>query len=207
MRVTFLAATGTDVGKTHLAEALILAARTPLRVWKPYESGVGQGPSDSERLAAAVARRGDQLVAFEPPLARFAAPLAPPYAARAEGRAIRTAELAAALQRLGQEEELLVELAGGLFAPLTDTWLGIDAVQAVPAARVLLVAPNRLGVLHDVIATTRAARPVAIDRIYLSAVARPDASASTNAGALRDLVSAPVVELPRASATELARVL
>ena len=67
------------------------------------------------------------------------------------------------------------------------------------------VAPDRLGVLHDVTATVRAASTVglAVHHIVLSAPAVPDASTGTNAGELR--VGLPVTSLPRASIADLRR--
>ena len=197
MKTVFLSGTGTDLGKTHVAEALLRADATDdvkrrVVVWKPYESGIQPGvPCDSERLAEAVRVRRTHHVhetsRLEPPLQRFAPPLAPPIAAKLGGQVLLTAELELALARLRSEADvLLVELAGGLFAPLTDTWLGYDLARSVPDAQVVLVVANRLGALHDVIATVRAAHDVAITHVVLSATAEPDLASLHNVEMLRE---------------------
>lgn len=209
-----LTATGTDVGKTHLGVALLLCAPPSHRVcaWKPYESGVESGvPSDSERLAEAT-QRGPATSRLEPPLGRWSLPLAPLVAARRTGARLEAAPL---MRRLGelreQEDLLLLELAGGLYAPLCEGTSCLDIVQSVPDAKVVLLAPNRLGVLHDVLATVRAATAdgVRVACIVLSASERTDPSTSDNADLLRESLArsgvAPLVyELPRAPASELA---
>lgn len=216
MKTVFLSATGTDVGKTHFAEALLRADATDDRarrivVWKPYESGIQPGvASDSERLAEAVRVRQARLVhetcRSEPPLGRFAQPLAPPLAAKLSGQDIKTAAFEVALARLRSEcDVLVVELVGGLFAPLTDTWLCVDAARSVPDCSVVLVAPNRLGVIHDVVATVRAAIGVHVEHVVLSAGAEPDQASAHNEDVLRALVPAQLHSLARGPVEELAQ--
>ena len=92
------------------------------------------------------------------------------------------------------------ELPGGLFSPLSETATNADLIRRLDPWRVLLVAPDRLGVLHDVIATSRAAQAedVRIDGVILSAPAMPDASTGTNAEELgRVSVPAVLAALPR----------
>lgn len=216
MKTVFLSGTGTDIGKTHVAEAILRADATDDRprrviVWKPYESGIQPGvASDSDRLAEAVRVRQSRMVyekcRLEPPLQRFAQPLAPPLAAKLSGQHLKTDEFVAALERLRAEcDVLLVELAGGLFAPLTESWLGVDAARSVPGCVVALVAPNRLGVLHDVLATTRAAADLTLEHLVLSEVESPDPSSAHNADMLRELVPLQLHLLPRQPVEELAR--
>lgn len=197
-RVLVVAGTGTDVGKTHVGEALLRAVPGAppdgrrLAVWKPYESGVSEGvPSDSERLGAAVAHRQRQLPGeiawLAPPLRRLRRPLAPPIAAALDGRPLDQSQLEQTLAALVEQADLLmVELAGGLFAPLTDQWLGLDLARHVSRATVLVLAPNRLGVLHDAIATVRAAEAsgVGVSHLALVEVSQPDPASAHNAAAL-----------------------
>lgn len=184
-RCIVLSATATDAGKTHLAEALIMAwpHERPLTIWKPYESGLAMGaPADSERLAAAARAQGHR---FEPPLARFSAPLAPPVAARLEGQALPSSVLLAHTHRLlAAPGALLIELAGGLLAPLTDDALGLDFASQLEGCELVVVAPNRLGVLHDVLALVRAAQPLRVGHLVLMHPERPDASTPHNAAEL-----------------------
>ena len=211
-RLVILAGTGTDVGKTHVAEALIqanLPSATTRRLvaWKPYESGVVEGqPSDSERLrAAALASHAGWRL--EPPLRRWSAPLAPPVAAFVEGAPLDHAPLLATLATLRAEADVvLVELAGGLFAPLSATWLGVDLVRHFPEATLVVVASNRLGVLHGTIATVRAARAehVTVQHLVVCEQATPDPSAAHNLRLLRELAHATLHSVAHASPAALA---
>lgn len=225
MALTFvLSATGTDVGKTHLGEALIRALpdACSLSVWKPYESGLAPGhDADSQRLQRAVAARSQRALApcrMIPPLAQFVLPLAPPLAAAREGSTLPSTTLRAQLLEIERSEQgiFLLELVGGLFAPICDDMLGVDVVRALSAPRVVVVAPNRLGVLHDVLATVRAASAAGIEvaQLVLSSCMQ-DASSADNAQALAALLAgppyrwsappaAPLHVLPHASPEELA---
>ena len=69
----------------------------------------------------------------------------------------------------------------------------------------MLVAPDRLGVLHDVGATHRAAASagVVVDAVVLMAPAKADASTGSNAAELALLTAQPILALPRAGVDEL----
>jgi dethiobiotin synthetase len=86
-------------------------------------------------------------------------------------------------------DALLVETAGGLFSPLAESLTNWDVARSLEPARWLLVAPDALGVLHDVTATlgAAAARGRTPDLVVLSAAREPDASTGTNAGELQRL--------------------
>jgi dethiobiotin synthetase len=101
---------------------------------------------------------------------------------------------------------VVVELPGGLFTPLADRICNVDLAGALKPDAVLLVAPDRLGVLHDVIATLRAASTagVSIAGIVLVAPEQADASTTRNAGELSRTTDAAVLAvLPRASPAAL----
>lgn len=211
MGVLIIAGTGTDIGKTHVAEAILIREGRAHSVlgYKPVESGAAPGDltADSARLAAASSFHVKQRPAY-----RFDAPVSPHLASRLEGIAIEPSLLRETVRKLEpQVDLLLVELAGGLFSPLTDDTTNADFVRSLqedhPAARTLLVAPDRLGVLHDVLATTlaAAARGVRLDAIALSATASEDASTGTNAAELKHLTKIPVIgTVPRRPAARLA---
>jgi dethiobiotin synthetase len=151
--------TGTGIGKTHVARALIEALRAlgaDVVGWKPVESGVvGERGDDEAQLAAA----------SEPataPTLRLRAPLSPHLAARREGSPIDPAALAKLREVvLARCEVLVMELAGGLFSPFDDRLDNADWLVGSDA-RVVVVAPDRLGVLHDTSAVLRAARPLGL---------------------------------------------
>jgi dethiobiotin synthetase len=196
-RLVVLIGTGTSVGKTYLAERMLRAFARDGRSavgFKPVESGVsGDAESDIARL--------DRASTFhvKPPLASqtFAAPVAPHLAARKEGRRVDVAAIRREVQRgaASGAEVLLVELPGGAFSPVADGVSGADLVRAFPGATVLLVAPDRLGVLHDVTATTLAcaARGLPLAGIVLNAAGPHDPSTGTNAVELLGLVRAPLL--------------
>jgi dethiobiotin synthetase len=102
---------------------------------------------------------------------------------------------------------VLVELAGGLFTPLTATELNADFAARLRPDFLLLVAADRLGVLHDVLATTRAAEAAAlrIHGIVLVTPERADASTGTNGAELAAYTPISVLgAIPRASSSVLA---
>lgn len=202
--IVVVTGTGTGVGKTHIACALVtgLRARGLDAVgWKPVESGVDGAIGADEALLAAASNH----VAV-PPTIRLRAALSPHLAARREGIAIDGSAIRTRLDELALRHTItIVELAGGLFSPFDDRsdnadWLGdIDA-------RLIVVAPDRLGVLHDCGAVIRAVRR--IHAFVLSPPAAPDASTGTNADELRrrpKLSGITVVAVTRAATDELCR--
>jgi len=150
MKALFVAGTGTDLGKTHVACALLRAARARgLRVdaFKPVVSGFDpEAPqtSDPARLAAALGRP-DALTEISP--RRYRAPLAPNLAARLEGGALTMADLIADCRTWLASRDTdfaLVEGAGGVMSPMTDDATNLDLMTAL-ALPVLLVAGSYLG--------------------------------------------------------------
>lgn len=202
MSVVVVTGTGTEIGKTTFAAALAVAwGRTGARVAavKPIESGDG---SDGRTLG--------QVSTFH--VTRFQSPyllphpVSPHLAARKVGVTIEVEKVIASLAEVRSEADgVIVELAGGLFSPLAPSVTNADLVAALAPDTTLLVAPDRLGVLHDVAATTRAAVRIAFAGIVLSAPALPDASTGTNAEELRLVTDVPVLAvLPRAPVEMLA---
>jgi dethiobiotin synthetase len=201
--------TGTDIGKTHFSVALLTAlAMHGGRVAgiKPVETGLaGPGPSDAQRLADAstfhVKHRSY----------RFGEAVSPHLAARHEATGIDIHDIAEGVRPLRSEVEvLLVELAGGLFTPLSETTFNADLARALTPEFLVLVAPDRLGVLHDVIATVRAAAavPLDVDGVLLMAAERADTSAGQNAAELQRLLAPSAIpvlgSLPRSPTRQLA---
>lgn len=147
--------TGTEIGKTHVSVRVLraLAARGARALGiKPVESGLvglSPGQADYERLGAA-----GIFTAF--PRYGLPEPLSPHLAARRAGRALELSEISewvAELERAHAPSLTLVETAGGAFSPLGDEIVNVDLIGALEPSLVLLVAPDRLGVLHDVRAT------------------------------------------------------
>lgn len=205
-RLVVVSGTGTGIGKTHFAEALLLALRAlDARVagLKPIETGLGEGGvSDAQRLDRASTFHVKQIGYT------FSEPVSPHLAARREGRPIEVDVIVRMVDAVRRETDLtLVELPGGLFSPLGDDFLNANMALALRADDVLLVAPDRLGVLHEVIASTRAATsvPLRLDGLVLATPAAPDGSTGDNAAELGRLCEVPVLAvIPRAPVQALA---
>lgn len=213
-RLLVISGTGTGIGKTHATAALLgawrrvlsqLGVEKPLVAGlKPVESGAAPGgPSDAQTLEQASTFHVKR---FPPPYL-LARPVSPHLAAEAEGRTIALEPIAsyvAGIRKL--THGVAVELAGGLFTPLAPELANADVALALEPDAVLLVAPDRLGVLHDVTAATRAAAALglAISGVVLVAPELADASTGTNAAELPKVTRVPVVAvLPRADIATL----
>jgi dethiobiotin synthetase len=156
----FITGTDTGVGKTVVAAALLraLGARGLRAVgMKPVAAGV----EEDGRSADVAALHAASNVAVDPALAnpyRFAAPIAPHVAARAEGRAIELAVLARAYAALAlRADAVIVEGAGGALVPLDEHHDMLDIARAC-ALPVLLVVGVRLGCLNHALLTAQAIR-------------------------------------------------
>lgn len=187
--------TGTNVGKTHVTAALSVAlARRgiPVVAYKPVESGVSpEHLSDTDRLGA----HEGMFHVKPPPTIQFRAPLAPVFAAALEGQSIPTLQILKNIANLRTQAHVLLELPGGAFSPFDETLHNAGLLLAIPQARLLLVAPNRLGVLHDLSASTLALRAqgTAPGAILLNDTETPDLSSPRNAADIRKrLPHAPV---------------
>jgi dethiobiotin synthetase len=157
-----LLVTGTDtgVGKTVVACALAAAlVERGLRttVWKPVETGwdaSAEDASDAARLRRAVGS-AEPLEAICP--YRLRAPLAPAVAARLEGIAIDVGHLARLYcARVASADIVVVEGAGGLLVPLTETTTYAELADDL-GIPILIVGANRLGVINHVALTARVA--------------------------------------------------
>jgi dethiobiotin synthetase len=183
--------TGTHIGKTYVAASLVASAGRLARVAgvKPIESG---GAGDGEELGRVSTFH---VTRFPPPYLLKEA-VSPHLAARRAGIVISLDVVVDWTARVrAQADAVLLELPGGLFSPLTDDLTNADLVRKLPASRLVLVAPDRLGVLHDVTATVRAAHAatVNVDGLILSAPEVADTSTGTNAAELRRLADLPPV--------------
>lgn len=217
-RLVVVSGTGTEIGKTQLAAALVLAwgreprgsgpkARGPrVAGIKPVESGVTAELGDDATL---LERLSTFHVKQRPPYMLRRA-ISPHLAARLEGRTVELSPILAYARSAAEAADgVVLELPGGLFSPLAVGLTNADVVAALAPETHLLVAPDRLGVLHDVVATLRAVRATipgaAPTALVLVTPAVADTSTGTNAAELARLVDVPVAAvLPRASVEELA---
>ena len=168
MKALFVAGTGTDLGKTHVACALLRAARARgarVDAFKPVVSGfdpLAPEASDPARLAAAIGRP-DAWAEVSP--RRYAAPLAPNLAAQMEGETLAIDDLVADSRTwlAARDVDLvLVEGAGGVMSPLTDDATNLDLMIALDLP-VLLVTGSYLGTVSHVLTALEALRARAVD--------------------------------------------
>jgi dethiobiotin synthetase len=200
MRVV-LVGTGTGIGKTHLGVALVRALAgegAEVAGLKPVESGVGGGETSDAALLGAV---GTFHVKHPPPYA-LAAPISPHLAAEREGVTIRLDPIVAWVDSV-EAAWVVVETAGGLLSPLAKGVTNLDLAVALAPDAVVLAAPDRLGVLHDVSAALLAWRVLAPGLaepvVALQAPGEVDASTGSNAAELVKLgIARRVVAFPRA---------
>ena len=190
-------ATGTNVGKTHTALSLIHAATAlgiPVAGLKPIESGIlSSGSSDFGRLSAT------STFHVKPPPYAFPDPVSPHLAARRAETSIslRTVQRWVDAHR----GPCIIETAGALLSPLAKGVTNLDLLAALLPAHVVLVAPDRLGVLHDVGACQLALRALMRQEVVvaLQPPESPDPSSGTNAEELRYLsIACTVIQYPRA---------
>ncbi|PVM84158.1 dethiobiotin synthase [Caulobacter radicis] len=174
MSALFVAGTGTDIGKTHVACALIRALKArgvAVDAFKPVVSGfdpADPSASDPARLAQALGDPG-ALPRISP--RRYLAPLAPNLAARLEGDILRIEDLAADCRAAlaGEHDLMLVEGAGGVMSPLTDEATNLDLIADL-GLPVLLIAGSYLGTISQVLTALVAlrARGVTVAAIVMS---------------------------------------
>jgi len=194
-----LLGTGTGVGKTYVGATLVSAWRARgSAAWglKPIESGIAPGAaaSDAELLRAGDARLVSGHYRALPEA------LSPHLAAAHAGQTLSIAEAAdwvreaetrqCALHDNAPHAMSLIETAGGAFTPLSASATCADLAEALRPAQVLLVAPDALGVLHDVTATLLALRGLGcgVDFVLLSGARAVDDSTGTNAAELERVV-------------------
>jgi len=157
-RGLFITGTDTGVGKTMVAARMAAALRRQghrVGVYKPAASGCqrekGRLVSDDAVALWEAAGRPGRLAAVCPQC--FAAPLAPPLAARAEGREVDPELLRTGLRSwLKRSDIVLVEGVGGLMSPVSQEAYVADLAYDF-GFPLIVVAPNALGVINQVLQT------------------------------------------------------
>jgi dethiobiotin synthetase len=196
---------GTGVGKTHLSVALAHALASKgerVAALKPIESGVAAGStSDAAQLVAA-----SSVVVQGPPPYAFPEPISPHLAARRAGVTIDLARVVTWVDQVSCPW-ILVETAGGLLSPLGVGTSNLDLARALRPDVVLLVAQDRLGVLHEIATCGLALRVLAKELreavVVLQSPAVPDLSTGTNVDELAVLgLAGPAFAIPRGTPTE-----
>lgn len=218
-RALFVAGGHTDVGKTHVAAALIRAARgrgLKVDALKPVVSGFDAddwAQSDPGRLLDALDRppTPDALQAMSP--WRFAAPLAPPMAARHEDLRLELPPIVARCRTWLAESEAelrLVEGAGGLMSPMAEGATGLDLMLALrlPA---ILVGGSYLGAISHTLTALEVlrVRGLPVVAVVVSESGEPEAPdfAETVAALTAFTGDVAVLDAPRTAQTSWAEAL
>ncbi len=136
--------TGTDIGKTVFAAALVGALKA--QYWKPIQAGL-EGETDSQLVARLSALPADYILTEA---YRLKLPASPHLAAEAEGVMIDVDALTPP-----PHMRLVIEGAGGVLVPLTRTLLSADlfARWQIP---VILVCTTQLGTISHSLAAIEA---------------------------------------------------
>jgi len=207
----FITGTDTGVGKTQIAAGLAVALRArgiDVGVMKPVETGCPRRRGRLLSLDAITLREAsgsrDALYLINP--YRFREPLAPMVAAEVSGRQIEIRTLRERFDHLADRHRvILVEGAGGLMAPITDTESFLDFAGFLRLP-LLVVIGSRLGALNHARLTVEAALQVRLP-VAGAILNHPNEDRSparrTNLSALRRILPVPVLaEIPHCTAVE-----
>ncbi len=164
-RSLFVTGTDTGVGKTTMTAALLLAIQQQgksVGILKPIETGV-----DSEHCEHSDTERLRRLLSPAPSfdsvcLYSFPQPLAPLAAARETGRTIDFSLIRSHMHELLQQFSfLLIEGAGGIFTPITQTHTMRDLVAFLDIP-CLIVGHTNLGGINHCLLTLEALQQAGI---------------------------------------------
>lgn len=161
MKACFVTAIGTEIGKTYVSARLIKTWRRAghsVTALKPVMSGFGEdalGASDAGQLLAACGQEVLPETVSRICRHRFEAPLAPNVAMRRAGMMQDYDDILRFTQEAIAEagsDNILVEGAGGVMSPLTDTHLQLDFMADLGLPVVLVAAPYLGAVSHTLTA-------------------------------------------------------
>ena len=205
MRGLFIAGTDTGVGKTFVACGVIAALRARgVRVgaYKPVVSGclAGAGGPVWEDLARLQAATGTDAPIERIGPQRFRAPLAPPVAARLEGKQVDAALLRSGIDWWRDRADVVVvEGAGGFLSPVTETESAADLAISF-AFPLVIVARASLGTINHTLLTQEAARSrgLTVAGVVLNQSTPPspdDRSVESNPGELEKRCGVPILAI------------
>ena len=158
LRGLFVTGTGTGVGKTVAAAALMHRYRTvaQLRYWKLVQTGIEQ--DDDTKTVRALGGCNDNEILDKG--VRLAGAVSPHLAAKANGSRIEIEPLIHIIK--GEPHaSWIVEGAGGVLVPLNDASLMIDLMAALQLP-VVVVARSELGTINHTLLTLEALRARAL---------------------------------------------
>lgn len=211
----FITGTDTDVGKTHVTCHLALELQSlgyTVGIYKPVCSGA-QRDAENELYWNDLERIAGVLPPETPPEwicpQRFCAPLAPPEAAKREGRSVNSALLRQGISPWkDQVDILLVEGVGGWLSPIATKETGADLAIDL-GFPVLIVAANKLGMINHTLLTIESVKnsQLSLHAIVVNSTeSQHDESASSNVALLSEMTTNSVFgPLPWISPSEQSR--
>jgi dethiobiotin synthetase len=132
-----IAGIGTEIGKTFISSILTEALEADY--WKPVQSGALDF-TDSDTVRSLIS---NQKTVFHPEAYRLTEPMSPHAAAAIDGVKINLDNFV--LPKT--DNDLIVELAGGLMVPLNDQETNLDLIKKLNLP-VILVSKNYLGSIN-----------------------------------------------------------
>jgi dethiobiotin synthetase len=213
VRGLFVTGTGTGVGKTVLAAALlaaIAAAGERVSAHKPVVTGLddppGKWPPDHELLARVAGMAPEEVA----PL-RYGPAVSPHLAAELAGEHVDperiTATARAALRNADDRDAvLIVEGVGGLLVPLAESFTVRDLAARLGLPLLIAASPG-LGTINHTLLTLEAARAAGLEvrAVVLTPWPEcPGAMEESNRATIAQLGGVEVATLPRVLSAELA---
>lgn len=144
----FITGTDTNIGKTLVSAWLCLHSK--YAYFKPIQTGSIEGTDSS-----AVQELSDTKIYKESYI--FKHPSSPHMASKLENTLIDPKLIA-----LPQEENIIVEGAGGIYVPINDRYLIIDLIKRLDIPVIIVCSP-RLGTINHTLLTIQALRSRSID--------------------------------------------
>lgn len=145
MTQIILAGIGTEIGKTVVASILTEALEADY--WKPIQAG-GLDFSDTHVVKSLISNKKSK---FHPEAFRLKQPLSPHAAAAIEGVKINMKDF----EMPQTNNNLVIELAGGLMVPLNDRMTNMNLIQWL-GLPVVLVSKNYLGSINHTLLSIEA---------------------------------------------------
>ena len=172
LRGLFVTGTDTGVGKTVAAAALLHRYRGqfPLKYWKPIQTGIEQDDDTAEVTRLAACSPHEVLSAG----VRLERPVSPHLAARLAGRPIDIDEVLATVSSEPDSARWVVEGAGGVLVPVSDTADMADLISRLGMPAVV-VARTALGTINHTLLTIEALRRRSIHAAGVIMVGVPNA--------------------------------
>ncbi len=204
----FITGSGTGVGKTLVTASLahqLRAGGKRVSALKPVISGyvAGDMNSDTAQLLQSLGQAVNPVTSEAVSPWRFAAPIAPNMAASVEGKEIIFSEVVDFCNVARTSEITLVEGAGGVMSPLTNTHTMLDLALALECPAVVVVGTYLGAISHALTACeVLRARGIALQAVVVSE--SPSGDAVTVAAELKRFLpyAKYIVPLPRVAGGE-----